>query len=159
MDKEKEILLPSKTIILDWYDGILTAVVQFSDKENWHLVSLRAWDLNKREKVYSLNELTVEDNRKILSLFKDQKRTWPIWIVQKMQFDNSQELERLLERIRKSFTDEYVFLTGDLSNGIFNLQKIPTKYSPADIDSIMNLSREEMEYWYGLFNGKTLTAG
>lgn len=153
MDEKNDIkiLRLSKTIILDWYDGIVTAVIQFVDNENWYLVNLIAWDLNERGRIYSLQELKADDYVGIISFFKNQKPSWPIWRLDMLENEDFEMLEKSLLEIRKNSINVYVFFTSDFSNGISNLRETSVREFPGSIDQIMNLSRKELEYWYGLF--------
>jgi len=153
MEKKSDtrVLRPSKTIVLDWYDGIVNAVIQFRDDENWYLINLIAWDINEPKKIYSLHELKPADHAKILSFLKDQKPSWPIWTLDIMENDDFEILEKFLLEIRKDSPKLQVFSISDLSEGISDLRETSKREFPNGIDKIMSLSRKELDYWYSLF--------
>ncbi|MBL0742569.1 hypothetical protein [Chryseolinea lacunae] len=68
IDLEKIVtpLMPERTIILDWYDGVVSAFVQFNSIEQWCMINLKAWDLGRKSKVYTLSFLSEQDNCEVL---------------------------------------------------------------------------------------------
>jgi hypothetical protein len=154
LETRLEALLPEKTIIIDWYDGIVTALIQFNGIGKWCLIDLLAWDSSQTLKVFALRVLTNEESDSLLRKFEDQQPTWPIWIpknIGESQFFTLKTFNSTLDR--EGFSEDYVFLAADVNKGVQGIKKMPNRkvLFSTDIEQIMNMNNEEREYWYGLF--------
>ncbi len=58
--------------IVDWYDGVVQALVRLAGKEAWFYCSLLAWDMRSNRKVFALLRLDNNWSHKLLSLLSEK---------------------------------------------------------------------------------------
>ncbi len=135
-----------KKVILDWYDGIVSALIQFENTDKWYLVNLIAWDTKQPEKVYLISEISRDESGVILGLIKDQTPDAPA--LTESEFDEVKNL------VRKSIENNicYLFKGKDLADQINNLKELNDKGDiQIEIDDIVNMDSASKEKWYDLF--------
>jgi hypothetical protein len=58
---------------IDWYDGIVTGLVTFSNDARWFYASMLGWSMDLSEKIYALVPLREESVERLLSLLRTQR--------------------------------------------------------------------------------------
>lgn len=56
--------------IIDWYDGIVQALVRFPDQETWHYQCLIAWDPESPQRVYAVVGLDPQQEETLLAAIR-----------------------------------------------------------------------------------------
>ena len=89
----------SQLQVIDWYDGIVVALVRFEEGEGWFLASLLAWRQDGDERVYALVPIGGQFLERMLDVAREgnTKRNW-------------QEIKKQLARFRNQCTADAIVI-------------------------------------------------
>ena len=152
VEKKYNSLYPEKKLIIEWYDDIIIALIQFKGDQDWFLISLQALN-SEGLKVYTLIRLESNMCQKIISMFTD-KPSWPIWIPKKMNDSTHSILIEYLDLLYKQqSTNIFLALTEKIDNGIqlIKNQSIRKEIKVKSMGQIMNMEESERKGWFNFF--------
>jgi len=118
----------AKIIVLGYYDGPISGLLQCADCPTAYRFELIAWDSNQDNRVFSLAEVDSDVFESVIhTLASVQEPKWPIWVVD-WKFESTTEEKRIHDSIdralEKASTAKLVIATPHIAKDITMCREI-----------------------------------
>jgi hypothetical protein len=152
-------LLRQSTIVIDWYDGIISALVKFTDVHDWFLMSMAAWDLNQSSKVYTLKTLSPSILEELLKKFKVTRTSQATASFSGLTPSAFKKLRAWLNDFYNTGGfPEYVVLVDHSTDNVIRVKRLSNIkiHHVADVEEPFNNHVNNIKFWYVLFDQSPL---
>lgn len=157
---QKNIISPFKRIIVfDWYDGIVSCVLQCSFCNKNYLCQLIAWDLDFEIRIFLCVETTSDSWKDLISRISQlEKPSWPVWIPSVC--GSKSEIaaiidDFILEKEKTVSSNElssFIVASRDLNEWILSAIKnegiLDNHFTLSDVEEITNKPIEYHREWF-----------
>jgi len=136
----------SKIIIVDFYDGPTEAICKLVDSEQWLVGSIVYFDIEKKERIFTLLEITNESSSELQPILGSSS------IIQADIYEN---IKKEISLIYNNYSGPvFLFRGHQLSDKKYEVVQIPLKHLIylKDLEDVLAQTEESKLQWVSFFS-------
>ena len=141
---------PKKSLIVDWYDGVIKVLVYLPNENGWFYCYMIALDVVSKTHIYGVKSLSADTLKELSNcLGEDVEHKESLSDVVEEQYENMCVV--LSESIAKEGRS-YLVSTKSILDGCDGCIEIDYSPDEVNVDELYNLESSKLESWKLIFN-------